>query len=40
MKYESFNQGDTIIREGEEGDWLFLIFSGSAIASKNIDGVE
>lgn len=36
-----FRKGDTIVREGEEGDSLFIILSGSVyIYKKNKDGVD
>jgi CRP-like cAMP-binding protein len=33
-----FNKDDVIIKEGEQGDWLYLVFSGSAVATKLIEG--
>lgn len=38
LEPRTFNEGEEVLREGEEGDEFFLIESGSAEAVKNING--
>lgn len=40
LEARTFNQGEEVLREGEEGDEFFLIESGSADAIKLIGGKE
>lgn len=36
----AFNDGDTIIREGEQGDCVYVVVNGGAQASKLINGID
>lgn len=38
LKYETFEQDEIIIEEGDEGDRLYLIFRGTAVAIKIVNG--
>ena len=40
FRERNYEKGETIIKEGEEGDLFYLVESGSAKATKVIDGVE
>jgi cAMP-dependent protein kinase regulator len=37
LKEEWFNDGDSVIREGEEGNTFYLVMSGEAIATKTTE---
>jgi cAMP-dependent protein kinase regulator len=40
LESRTFNAGEDVLREGEEGDEFFLIESGSADAFKKVNGEE
>ncbi len=40
LRYETFDQDEIIIEEGNEGDRLYLIFRGTAQATKVVNGKE
>jgi len=40
LESRTFNEGEDVLREGDEGDEFFLIESGSAQAFKNVNGKE
>lgn len=40
LEARTFNAGEAVLREGEDGDEFFLIESGSAEAFKKVDGKD